>query len=107
MNTLSDLSNSNINGYQHSVSGNTIFKSCTFLPVDDCVDGEARVSIFMNDLVENQIYYTLVLHKREINGQEALRVYFNGESRKFTYSEGEARLEATVDLQGQYVFLKQ
>lgn len=107
MNTLSELSNPTITGYQHKIYGNSIFKTCIILPVDDCVEGEARVSIYMKDLVEDQIYYNLVLHKREINGQDAIKFTINRNSRKFTYAEGEPRLEATVDLQGEYVFLKQ
>lgn len=107
MSSLSDISNPNITGYQHKIYGNTIFKGCIFTPVQDCLEGEKRVSIFMKDLIESLIFYSLVLHKRVVNGQEGLKIFLNEESRKFTYQEGEEEVQATVDLQGEYIFYKQ
>lgn len=107
MNTLSEIDHSTINGKSYKLSGNVLFSDCYFMPVADCVDGEVRVSIFLEDILENNAYYSLILHKRVINGQEALRVYINGESRKGNVTEGESIPPPTIDLRGEHVFFKQ
>ena len=77
INTLADL---NLNlGHSHKIDGNNIHNTCIFLPADDCVDGEKRLDVsLMNPGTRH--YANLLLHKRVVNGQQALKAVFS-----FTY----------------------
>ena len=72
INTLVDVNNSNI-GYSASIWGNSIHNNCFFIPVDDCVDGEKRLVLAIFDPMNNKHNGNLILHKRTVNGQEALK----------------------------------
>ena len=72
INTLSDLKNPNIN-YHASIRGNNIHDDCFYMPVDDCTDGEKRLDLVIFDPVTNKHNGDLILHKRTVNGQEALK----------------------------------
>ncbi len=73
INTLSDANNPNL-GYSASIDGNIIFDDCKFLPVDDCVEGEKRMGLSIGDKITKKHYGWLMLHKRTVNGQEALKI---------------------------------
>src|SRR5690606_30685456 len=72
-NTLSDANNMNL-GYDASIEGNTIFESCKYLPIDDCVDGEKYLSIYIDDPNSDKHWGNLTVNKRTVNGQEAIKI---------------------------------
>ena len=56
-----------------SIWGSSIHDNCKFMPVDDCVEGEKRLILSIMDPITEEHFGDLVLHKRTINGQEALK----------------------------------
>jgi len=72
INTLSDANDPSI-GRDASIKGNNVYKSCKYLPVDDCVDGEKNLHLSINDVASDGHIGTLRLFKRTINGQEAIK----------------------------------
>jgi hypothetical protein len=72
INTLSDANDPSI-GRDASIKGNNIYKSCKYLPVDDCIDSEKNLHISINDVTSDGHFGALRLFKRTINGQEALK----------------------------------
>jgi hypothetical protein len=73
INTLSDA-NSSTNPYNDaSIWGNNVYDDCSFIPVDDCVEGEKRLSLSIEDTITTEHFGDLILHKRTVNGQEALK----------------------------------
>lgn len=73
VNTLSDANDSSI-GRNASIRGNNIYNNCKYLPVEDCTDGEKRLNLSIEDPNMNCYIGDLVLHKREVDGQEALKI---------------------------------
>lgn len=74
INTLSNINNPN--AYEHKIRGQNLYYDCYFLPVSDCADGEVRLHVDIFDANVNGYAGDLILHKRNINGQDALRAYF-------------------------------
>ncbi|MCK7590505.1 hypothetical protein M0G43_07975 [Subsaxibacter sp. CAU 1640] len=72
INTLSDANNLNI-GYSGSIWGNSIHNNCFYIPVDDCVLGEKRLILAIFDPVTNNHSGNIILHKRTVSGQQALK----------------------------------
>tara|TARA_R110001599_G_C11974559_1_gene634292 strand:- start:50 stop:577 length:528 start_codon:yes stop_codon:yes gene_type:complete len=72
INTLSDANDPSI-GRNAGIRGNNIYKSCKYLPINDCVDGEKNLDLSINDIPKNGHIGDLRLFKRTINGQEALK----------------------------------
>lgn len=100
INTLS-LLNQNL-GYNHKITGNTIHKTCDFLPVEDCIEGEKRLSLGLIDITEGH-WARMLLHKRIINGQEAINVLI-----VFNYvGEENPTPDPTLPWQQEYVMFKQ
>ncbi|WP_431133699.1 DUF6705 family protein [Psychroserpens mesophilus] len=72
INTLTSLGSSV--GYESAINGNHISKDCNFLPSSDCIDGENRLRVSLTDPMTGHVA-TTILHKRIINGQEAILAY--------------------------------
>lgn len=72
INTLSDANHPTI-CFHASIRGNNIYDDCSYLPVDDCVDGEKRLDLSIEDTTTGEHFGDLILHKRTVNGQEALK----------------------------------
>ena len=72
INTLSDANNLNL-GYNASIWGNNIYDNCSYIPVDDCIEGEKRLSLSIEDTITTEHFGDLILHKRTVSGQEALK----------------------------------
>lgn len=100
INRLSFL-NQNL-GYDHKITGNVIHKTCDFLSVDDCVEGEKRLSLGLIDIT-GEHWARMLLHKRIINGQEAINVLI-----VFNYvGEENPTPDPTLPWQQEYVMFKQ
>ncbi|MDN6317963.1 MAG: hypothetical protein L0J59_10890 [Lactococcus lactis] len=63
-----------MNGYEHRVYGKSLYQSCIPYPASDCVEGETRLSLSFFDTLKD-FSYTFIFHKREVNGQPALRAF--------------------------------
>lgn len=63
-----------MNGYEHRVYGKNLYNSCILYPASDCVEGETRLSLSFFDTLKD-FSYTFIFHKREVNGQPALRAF--------------------------------
>jgi len=98
INTLSDVNHPSL-GYHASIKGNTILDSCYYLPTDDCVESEKRLSLSIEDTFTNDHYGSLILHKRTINGQEALNVRIEFRYYKATVTEDEIIPDPTMPWQ--------
>ena len=72
INTLSDANNPSI-GRNASIMGNNIFKSCKYLPINDCIAGENNLDLSIKDIPANGHFGDLRLFKRTINSQEVLK----------------------------------
>ena len=72
INTLTDANDPSI-GRNASIRGNSVYSSCKYLPVDDCVDGEKNLDLSIDDVTSDGHIGDLRLFKRTINGQEALK----------------------------------
>ncbi|MDC1265621.1 hypothetical protein N8009_02380 [Flavobacteriaceae bacterium] len=72
INTLSDANIPNI-GRDASIKGNNIYDNCSIIPADDCIDGEKRLDLSIEDTITKEHFGDLILHKRTVNGQEALK----------------------------------
>tara|TARA_R110002111_G_scaffold126258_1_gene190814 strand:- start:160 stop:699 length:540 start_codon:yes stop_codon:yes gene_type:complete len=72
INTLSDASISNI-GRNASIKGNNIYDDCSIQPTDDCIEGEKRLDLSIKDPITTKHFGDFILHKRTVNGQEALK----------------------------------
>ncbi len=72
INTLSDVNHPNI-GRDASIKGNNIYDDCYIIPADDCIDGEKRLDLSIEDTITTEHFGDLILHKRTVNGQEALK----------------------------------
>lgn len=59
-------------GENHNIEGNFIYKNCNIFPVDDCVDGEIRLMLFIDDILTDK-GLDIILHNRIVDGQEALK----------------------------------
>ena len=105
INTLQDASTPNI-GYGASIKGSTIFDDCVFLPAPDCINGEKRLYLTINDVKSQHHIGTIVLHKRTINGKTALRVIMDiGYTAKIR--EGKIVPKGTLPWQGDFILFKQ
>jgi integrase len=71
INTLADADNLSI-GYDASIWGSSIHNNCFYLPVEDCVDGEKRLDLSLEDVITENHFADLILHKRIINGNQAI-----------------------------------
>lgn len=105
INTLSDLP---LNlGRNHNIKGNFILDTCDYLPWGDCIEGEKRLYLGISDPVKP---YTgkIILKKRIINGQEAVKAYvsfsYKGADR---YQQGAIRPEPTITYQDEFIMFKQ
>ncbi|WP_046759137.1 DUF6705 family protein [Kordia jejudonensis] len=109
INTLTSLNDSTIDPYSRGIVGNSIYDNCRFLPVNDCVDGEKRLNLGLVDRLK-PFWASLLLHKRVINGQTALRakIVVNG---KTSVNKDEVnpppRPIPTLPYQGEYILIKQ
>jgi len=100
INTLTDLNT--VQGFEHEINGNNIYKDCIFLPVSDCIEGETRLGVILSDPITNHQASTL-LHKRTVNGQEALNVFMS-----FSYSgDVTPKPDPTMPWQKEYLLIKQ
>ena len=106
INTLSDLSQ-NL-GYDHKITGNLILRSCYFMPVSDCIEGEGRLRLGLIDAgVGTNHWARMILKRRVINGQQAIKAYI-----VFNYAgdfrdTGGIVPDPTLPWQQEYVMLKQ
>jgi hypothetical protein len=73
VNTLDDANNPNL-GRSANIHGNRISNNCRYLPVDDCTDGEKRLGLSIKDPNSEPHIGDLIIHKREINGEEAIKI---------------------------------
>ncbi|MDY0090821.1 MAG: hypothetical protein RBR78_10720 [Flavobacteriaceae bacterium] len=100
INTLSDL-NQNL-GRGHKIRGNDIHRSCYFMPNGDCTEGEVRLNLGLSD-VTGKHWATMVIKKRRINGQHALKAYI-----VFNYSGyDDPPPSPTLPWQQEYIMFKQ
>ena len=76
VNTLSDADKPAL-GDSASIEGNSIHDKCKYLYVDDCVDSEKYMVIYIDDPNSDKHYGHLTLHKRTINGRAALKIKIN------------------------------
>ena len=103
INTLTNLS---LNlGHSHKIDGNSIYNNCMFLPVDDCLDGEKRLVVYL-DNPGTRHYAQVTLHKRVINGQQALKAFISFEYIGSNDETGD-QPSPTMPWQGVYTFIKQ
>ncbi len=103
INTLASL---NLDlGYNHKIRGKSIHNNCFFLPTDDCVEGEIRLRVRLTDAITEHVA-TVLLQKRVINGQDALKAFivFNYYKPLF---EGETMPAPTLPWQDVYILIKQ
>ncbi|MGG5485649.1 DUF6705 family protein [Gaetbulibacter sp. PBL-D1] len=107
VNTLTNLNDTSIGAYDHHLGGNLIYNDCKYLPSDDCVEGEKRLDIGYVDALKP---YTgaLVLHKRVVNGQEAIKatMTLSGEM-SINPDTDLPRPLPTIPLLDELVFIKQ
>ncbi|WP_299116173.1 DUF6705 family protein [uncultured Winogradskyella sp.] len=102
INTLNQLSQDL--GENHSIEGNFTRKTCEVSPVDDCVDGEIRLQLYMDDPLVNS-GLDIILHNRVINGEDALKVNM---SSGYGLTKEEDIVEPTLGFQLEnMVFIKQ
>jgi len=73
INTLSDANDPSI-GRGASIKGNNIYNDCEYLPVDDCIENEKNLHISIKDVTSSGHFGALRIFKRNINGQEALKI---------------------------------
>src|SRR5690554_1663937 len=74
INTLSNL-NQNL-GRGHKIKGNDIHRDCYYMTNGDCTEGETRLVLGLIDAGTGKSHWArLVLKKRVINGQEAIKAY--------------------------------
>src|SRR5690554_6657724 len=106
INTLSNL-NQNL-GYSHKITGNDIHRDCDYLPVVDCTDGEARLVLGLIDPNPDKSHWaTMTVHKRTINGQEAIRVFITFTYTGDDYQSGVQPPSPTLPWQQEYIMFKQ
>lgn len=105
INTLSDVDNLSI-GYDASIWGSSIHNNCFYLPVDDCVDGEKRLDLSLEDVITENHFADLILHKRIINGNEAInaKIVFGYRGQDYP---NVLTPEPTLPWQGEYLLIKQ
>lgn len=107
INTLANLNDSTMDAYDYNVIGNLIYNNCKYLPSDDCVEGEKRLDLGYVDALKP---YTgaLVLHKRIVNGQEAIKttMTLSGEM-SINPDTGLLRPSPTIPLHEEFIFIKQ
>mgnify|MGYP003678117662 FL=1 len=71
---INTISNIDINNkFYAKIWGNNVYDNCSIIPADDCIEGEKRLSLAILDPVTEQHSGDLLLHKRTVNGQEALK----------------------------------
>lgn len=75
INTLSNINNPV--AFEHKISGQNLYYDCLYIPISDCVDGETILDVSMIDANVDNFIADLILVKRSINGQEALRGYYS------------------------------
>lgn len=85
INTLDDANNPNL-GFSASIDGNTVYESCKYLPVDDCVDGEKYLDLSINDVTSDGHIGDLIVSKRVVNGQEVIKINIAMNYYKLDYS---------------------
>lgn len=103
INTLDNINVTDV--YEHNIYGQSLFYNCTLLPASDCVDGEVRLSISLFDA--NTIHGAeFILHKRTINGQEALRVFYSFDYPK-AIPTGSTTPDPTLPWQDEIIMVKQ
>jgi len=105
INTLADASIPNI-GRNAQIWGQYIYKNCVYLPADDCINGEARLSLVLSEPNSPHHSASFILHKRTVNGQPALKAVL-----VFTYHKtdtpGVPTPSPTLPWQQTYVLIKQ
>jgi len=104
INTLSNINSAS--GYQHDITGNSVYNGCDYLPPSNCIDGENRLILTLSDPVTGHAA-TIILHKRVVNGQEAILAYviFDQLSSYDGYSQ--PKPEPTMPWQQEYMLIKQ
>ncbi|MEM6516378.1 MAG: DUF6705 family protein, partial [Bacteroidota bacterium] len=104
INTLSNIDV--LSGYEHEITGNSIFDDCDYLPSSSCIDGEKRLTLTMSDPHTGHAA-TVILSLRTVNNQEALlaQVIFNQLSTYNGFSE--PKPEPTMPWQQEYILIKQ
>jgi len=103
VNTLDNINVTNV--YEHNIYGQDLYYNCALLPVSDCIDGEVRLSISLFDV--NDIHGAdFFLHKRIVNGHEALRVFYAFEYPK-AIPEGSTMPDPTLPWQDEIIMIKQ
>jgi len=76
INTLANLNDPNISDFDHEIEGSYFMTNCYYLPVDDCVEGELRLYTSIVDAITPH-FASFMLHKRIINGEEAIKANIN------------------------------
>jgi len=90
INTLTDSNNPTL-GYEASIYGNTIFDDCRYLSVNDCIEGEKSLGLAIDDTNSEFHYGDLIIYKREVNGQEAIKINI-----EMTYTFGLETIDGDV-----------
>tara|TARA_R110001583_G_scaffold154890_1_gene306565 strand:- start:960 stop:1571 length:612 start_codon:yes stop_codon:yes gene_type:complete len=95
-------------GENHNIEGNFIYNNCNIFPVDDCVDGEIRLMLFIDDILTDK-GLNIILHNRIIGGQQALKANMSHSGGMITSHPGDQEPEEpTMGWQTEnMVFIKQ
>lgn len=72
INTLTHANDPSM-GRDASIMGNSIYHSCKYLPVDDCVEGEKSLDLSIDDVASDGHIGDLRLFVRFVNGQKVLK----------------------------------
>ena len=104
INTLSNINT--VEGYQHEITGNSIYKNCDYLPASECIEGESRLIATLSDPITGHAA-KIILHKRVINGQEAILAYVIFDQLSSYDGQSEPKPEPTMPWQQEYVLIKQ
>lgn len=106
INTLANL-NSEL-GYDHNIRGNGVLSNCFFMPEDDCIEGEKRLRLGLIDPNPGKSHWaTMILKKRVINGQEAIKAYLVFNYARGNSSDPDPIPSPTMPWQQEYVMFKQ
>ncbi|WP_417619968.1 DUF6705 family protein [Oceanihabitans sediminis] len=104
INTLDDLSLDL--GYSHKIKGSSFVKTCIYVSVSDCIEGEVVLKISIRDAITGHHFGQTQLIKRTIDGQETLKAFmaFNYYG---DYDETGIAPSPTMPWQQEYTFIKQ
>ena len=105
INTISSMSTTT--GYDHSLYGHSIRTTCSYMPADDCVDGEVRLILSLFEPTNTKHGARVVIHYRfHLNSPPTLKAFI-----VFSYHgkdyPGVPTPSPILPWQGWYEFVKQ